>query len=128
MHTVKAKELMQRLLASIKLSGRSAAKHREFFFNQFYVAGYRYYDGTGVEDSLLEGKCVRFKREPECPQDPEAVEVFAGSKKLGYIPRNDNALIARLLDEGVTIKGRICKRNFDDQPRRRIKISVFKEV
>jgi hypothetical protein len=106
----------------------SGQKKREYLFNQFYVAGYTYYEGEGIEDSLLEGKVVRFKREPDCIYDPLAVEIYAGKKKLGYIPRRDNPVIAGLLDKGISLKGEICKRNFDDRPRQRIKISAFKEL
>ena len=103
-------------------------KKKEFFFNEFYIAGYAYYDGEKVEDWLLEGKIVTFKREPGCIYDAKAVEIYAGRKKLGYIPRRDNELISSLMDQGVPIKGEIRKRNFDDRPRKRVKISAFKEI
>lgn len=98
---------------------------RHYFFNEFYIAGYRYYDGETIADSLLEGKPVNFKREPQCIHDTKAVAIYAGRKKLGYVPRKDNAIISILMDQGVIIKGKIQKRNFDDQPRKRVKISVF---
>ncbi len=97
------------------------------FFDEFYVAGYRYYDGLLIEDSLLPGKEVRFQRKPDCLEDTGAVEIYTGRKKLGYIPRKDNAYISKLLDQGVTVKGEICKRNFDDRIRKRIKITAYKE-
>lgn len=103
-------------------------KKREYLFNQFYVAGYSYYEGDGIEDSLLEGKTIRFKREPDCIYDPLAVEIYAGKRKLGYVPRKDNSTIATLLDKGIPLKGEICKRNFDDRPRQRIKITAFREL
>lgn len=102
-------------------------KKREYFFNEFYVAGYSYYEGERIEDSLMEGKLVEFKREPTCVHDPRAVEIYVGRRKLGYIPRKDNAMISALLDLGMTVKGKIQKRNYDDQPRKRIKICAFKE-
>ena len=101
---------------------------RHFFFNEFYIAGYRYYEGERLEDSLLEGKILTFKREPRCQYDPNAVEIYSGNSKLGYIPRKDNPVFSALMDQGVVIKGKIQKRNFDDQPRKRIKVAVFKEI
>jgi hypothetical protein len=98
---------------------------RQYFFNEFYIAGYRYYDGETITESLLEGKPVTFKREPHCIYDTKAVAIYAGRKKLGYVPRKDNTMISTLMDQGVIIKGKIQKRNFDDQPRKRVKISVF---
>lgn len=102
-------------------------KEREFFFIEFYVAGYRYYEGHKIEDSLLEGKEVRFKRDRLCIYDSKAVEIYAGRKKIGYIPRRDNPIFCSLLDQGIPIKGIIRKRNFDDRLDKRIKIAVFKD-
>ncbi len=98
---------------------------QQYFFNEFYIAGYRYYDGETIAESLLEGKPVTFKREPHCIYDTKAVAIYAGRKKLGYVPRKDNTMISTLMDQGVIIKGKIQKRNFDDQPRKRVKISTF---
>jgi hypothetical protein len=98
---------------------------RQYFFNEFYIAGYRYYDGETIAESLWEGKPVTLKRESQCIYDTRAVAIYAGRKKLGYIPRKDNTIISTLMDQGVIIKGKIQKRNFDDQPRKRIKITVF---
>ena len=125
---MKKNSFITRFLASFPLKGDLKKKKREFFFNEFYIAGYRYYDGDKVEDALMEGKVVTFKREPNCVHDPLAVEIYTGGKKLGYIPRNDNAVVSRLMDHGVTIKGMIRKRNFDDDPRKRVKICAFKEI
>jgi len=107
---------------------RKTKVKRHFFFNEFYIAGYRYYDGKKLEDTLLEGKILTLKREPQCIHDPNAVEIYAGRAKLGYIPKKDNPDVSSLLDQGVVLKGRIQKRNFDDQPRKRIKVSIFKEI
>ena len=98
---------------------------RQYYCNEFYIAGYRYYDGETIAESLWEGKPVTFKREPQCIYDTKAVAIYAGRKKLGYIPRKDNTIISTLMDQGVIITGKIQKRNFDDQPRKRVKISVF---
>jgi hypothetical protein len=119
-----------RFLGTVKAKGAGPGvppNGWHYFFKEFYVAGYSYYHGEQIEDSLLEGKIVTFKREPGCLYDTRAVEIYAGKKKLGYIPKKDNTLIASLLDRGIIVKGKIQKRNFDDQPRKRIKISPFRE-
>jgi hypothetical protein len=122
------RNFITRFLVPFQQLGGWKKKKREFFFNEFYIAGYRYYDGDRLEESLIEGKIVKFKREPGCIHDAQAVEIYAGGKKLGYIPRRDNTAVSRLMDQGVTIKGKIQKRNFDDDPRRCIKIRAFKEL
>jgi len=111
---------------SDEISG--SKRNRQYFFNEFYVAGYPYYDGESIEDRLLTGKEVIFRREPDSPYDAKAVEVYSGGKKLGYITKKDNRIIADLLDLGISVKGEIRKRNFDDRPSKRVKISVYKEI
>jgi len=131
--TLKSKKLVYRLLHSFVPQGGKWEKvsfsvnKREFFFNEFYIAGYRYYNGERIEDSLLEGRILHLKREPKCQYDSKAVEIYAGNTKIGYIPRKDNSEISYLLDQGIPIKAMIRKRNFDDQPNKRIKIALFKE-
>ena len=101
---------------------------RHYFFEEFYVAGYRHYDGHQLEENILEGKTVDFKREPQNPHDPKAVELYLGRRKLGYIPQTENKAIAKLLDQGVRVRGVIGKRNYDDRPNKKIKITPFKET
>jgi hypothetical protein len=125
---MKKKNLFKRILSANTLKGpRKTLRKtgRQYFFNEFYIAGYRYYDGETIAESLLEGKPVHFKREPYCIYDTKAVAIYAGRKKLGYIPRKDNSIISTLMDQGVIVKGKIQKRNFDDQPRKRVKIYAF---
>jgi hypothetical protein len=125
---MKKKRLIQRILSPRRFKGYAnqfQKTERQYFFNEFYIAGYRYYDGEKVTESLLEGKPVTFKREPGCIYDPKAVEIYIGKKKLGYIPRKDNTVISSLMDRGVIIKGKIQKRNYDDVPCKKVKISTF---
>jgi len=125
---MKTKNLIKRIFSPhiSKDSTKTPQKtQQQYFFNEFYIAGYRYYEGETIAESLLEGKPVTFKREPYCIYDTKAVAIYAGRKKLGYIPRKDNTIISTLMDQGVIMKGKIQKRNFDDQPRKQVKISVF---
>jgi hypothetical protein len=125
---MKTKNLIKRVFSPQLSPGPAKIARKtaqQYFFNEFYIAGYRYYDGETIADSLWEGKTVTFKREPHCIYDPKAVAIYSGRKKLGYIPRKSNSIISTLMDQGVPVKGKIQKRNFDDQPRRKVKISVF---
>ena len=37
-------------------------------------------------------------REPENPYDVNAVALYAGGLRIGYVPRRRNSTVARLLD------------------------------
>jgi hypothetical protein len=49
------------------------------------------------------------KREPENPHDPLAIIIFdsTGQHHLGYVPRVKNGALARLMDVGKLLFGRL---------------------
>jgi hypothetical protein len=47
-------------------------------------------------------------REPDNPYDANAVRVEWRGRKLGYVPRRDNAAVARHLDRGTALEARIA--------------------
>jgi hypothetical protein len=53
------------------------------------------------------GEALELAREPANPHDPLAVRVAWRGRKLGYVPRAENAPIARLLDAGQPLEARI---------------------
>ena len=58
--------------------------------------------GQKAEDHLV------FFREPDNPHDKEAIVVRTDAGvKIGYIPRKDNVVFARLMDAGKMLFGKI---------------------
>lgn len=81
---------------------------RTFTLFEGAVAGYQYYNGAAVISQLRIGDPLVLRREPDNPHDELAIEVLTTSgHKLGYVPRPENALIADLLDQGLTVKAEI---------------------
>ena len=101
---------------------------REIRLGSTYIAGFQYYRGIEMEQVMKENDCLILKREPQNPHDCYAIEVHFGSNKLGYLPREENKVIARMMDQGMTVKARIIKINPEEHPFRRIKVDVFYEV
>lgn len=57
------------------------------FAIEFYVAGWRYYDGDAIADHLCIGQIVDLESEPDNPRDRNAVVILSlGNRKLGYVP------------------------------------------
>ncbi|WP_281758963.1 HIRAN domain-containing protein [Alicyclobacillus hesperidum] len=57
------------------------------FAIEFYVAGWRYYDGDAVVGQLSNGQTVNLKSERDNPRDGNAVVILSlGNRKLGYVP------------------------------------------
>ena len=69
-------------------------------FAHFHVAGFSYYEGVLAFEKLKIGEKVNLKAEPQNTYDKNAVEIFHGDHKLGYIPRGVNREISKLLVSG----------------------------
>jgi hypothetical protein len=72
------------------------------------LAGFRHYDGGEVLRDLKPGDRLELVREPDNPYDPNAVRVEWRGVKLGYVPRRDNAAVARQMDHGATLEARLA--------------------
>ena len=72
------------------------------------LAGFRHYDGGEVLRDLKPGDRLELVREPENPYDANAVRVEWRGVKLGYVPRRDNAAVARQMDRGAALEARLA--------------------
>jgi hypothetical protein len=66
----------------------------------FNVAGFTYYDGADVFAKLSIGTRLRLVAEPNNQYDGRAVALYYKSKKIGFVPRNENAVISKFLSLG----------------------------
>ncbi len=71
------------------------------------VAGFKYYDGKALWDGIKVGDRLNLVREPDNPHDGNAVRIEWNGRKLGYVPRRENAHLARQMDLGAAVEGRI---------------------
>ncbi len=116
-------------LLTAKYAGANAGnKTADIYLNSPYIAGFQYYKGPETEAYLKENETLNLKREAENKHDFFAVEVFWRNNKLGYLPRTDNKIIARMIDQGVTLKAKIRSLDPEAHPFRRVKIRVFSEM
>ncbi|MGH8700148.1 MAG: HIRAN domain-containing protein [Burkholderiales bacterium] len=72
------------------------------------LAGLRHYGGGDVLRGLQPGDRLELVREPQNPYDPNAVRVEWRGVKLGYVPRRDNAAVARQMDRGAALEARLA--------------------
>ena len=72
------------------------------------LAGFRHYDGIEVWRDMKSGDRLELVREPENPYDAGAIRVEWRGHKLGYVPRHDNAAVARQLDRGTPLEARVA--------------------
>lgn len=55
----------------------------------FHIAGFQYADGALVLGDLKAGDKLTLCAERDNPHDPEAVAIYYGNTKLGYVPGNE---------------------------------------
>ena len=75
---------------------------KDIFLLRTVVAGTTHTVGIEeLEPFLRPGDRLELIRMPRNPSDPNAIKLYTGDRvKVGYIPRRDNQILARLLDAG----------------------------
>jgi hypothetical protein len=86
------------------------------------LAGYRYHAAAQLWPELRVGDALELRREPDNPHDPNAVSVSWRGRRLGYLPRRENAAAAWGLDRGQAPRARISRLAARG---RRIEIEVY---
>lgn len=82
---------------------------QEIFLFDTFVAGTTHIEDFEEIEPLLDiGLKLDFFREPQNQYDKEAIAVFVhDGRRIGYIPRADNLIFARLMDAGKLLFGKI---------------------
>lgn len=73
-----------------------------------YVAGLYYYVDTKTFDKEIKEKdSLDLFREPDNEHDEKAILVKFDGKKIGYVPRRYNLILANLMDAGKMLYGEV---------------------
>jgi len=91
------------------------------------LAGFRYHAAADVWDELRVGDRLELARESDNRYDRNAVSVSWRGRKLGYVPRHENAALAWALDRGASFTARISRLAPDARPSRRLEFEVIAE-
>lgn len=91
------------------------------------LAGFRHAEAAEAWSDLHAGDALVLVREPDNAFDANAVRVEWRGRKLGYVPRRDNAALAWALDRGEVLHARVSRAEWHPNPARRIAFEVFVE-
>ena len=98
-------------------------KDRTIF--DFPISGFRFYDGIDVINELQLGASVTLKAEPDNPRNPDAVVIYFGETKLGYVPSGDGYLGQLLyFGHGDILEAKINSRNLENEPDDQFRVTV----
>lgn len=112
------------LVAGTAGAGEPSARGR-ILLQYSLTAGLAHHEAKAVWSDLAVGDDLELVREADNLHDANAVKVLWRGRMLGYLPRNDNADIARQLDRGQLVQARIRAIAKYRNHRRRLEIDLF---
>jgi hypothetical protein len=89
------------------------------------LAGFQYHAGKALWPQMRVGDALALVREPENPYDAKAVRVEWQGHKIGYVPRRENADVARFMDAGQTLSARISRLAEVRDPWSRVRFEIL---
>jgi len=92
------------------------------------LAGFQFYDGKARWDDMKPGDALTLVRERDNAHDANAVRIEWNGSRLGYIPRRENADVARQMDRGAPVKARIVKLTEARNPWQRVLFEVYVDL
>ena len=89
---------------------------QELFLFECEIAGTGFVKNiTTKAEALADGETVTLVREPDNKYDKMAIRIDnAAGEKLGYIPRQQNEIPARLLDGGKMLYGKVAGKEISE--------------
>jgi hypothetical protein len=88
------------------------------------VASFYYCQGEQVWDRLRTGHALTLVRDPDNPHDSRAVKLLWRNYLLGFLPKNENAVVSQLLDGGVRLLASISKLQESLAPCDRVQVEI----
>lgn len=108
----------------IETGGLALPFENTIYLQSVKVAGMKYY--VKEEFILLKGDKIRLRREPKNEYDKYAIELFTvNNEKIGYIPRTNNKIFARLMDGGKMLSAEVRAVNYYFEDLDEVWIKIF---
>ncbi|MFO1320656.1 MAG: HIRAN domain-containing protein [Burkholderiales bacterium] len=92
------------------------------------TAGLAHHEAKTLWNDLRPGDALDLIREPDNAHDPNAVRIDWKGHVLGYLPRADNADVARQIDRGQVLRARIRTIAKYRNHRRKLEIDIFADL
>lgn len=89
------------------------------------LAGFQYHAGKTLWPQMKVGDALSLVREPDNTHDAKAVRVEWQGHKIGYVPRRENAAVARFMDGGQVLAARISRLAEVRDPWSRVRFEIL---
>jgi hypothetical protein len=107
------------------LALHTGPSERDIVLQRSPIAGYRHHEAPLLWAALHPRLAITMAREPRNPRDTDAVALFWRGRKLGYLPRGENFMVARLLEGNRPLSARIRRLTPTADRNHRIHIEVL---
>lgn len=94
-------DFLKTLISSAVISQfhiKEKEKFQKIYINQFFVAGFQYYEGHNLLKKIKVGDFLTMIREPDNRYDNCAIALHWKEKKIGFVPGSENSVLAALID------------------------------
>ena len=96
------------------------------YYKSFHISGFTYYEGPLAFKKLKVGTPLILKAEPENRYDENAVAVYLDDQKLGFIPKEKNYSISKLLNKGHDVfEAYVQQKDKKEHPERQVRVVVY---
>jgi hypothetical protein len=102
-----------------------SALGRQIVIQRSHLTGFRHHAAPTLWQGLPGDGLLTLMREAENPYDPDAVALYWRGCKLGYLPRGENFVVARLLDGRRNLSARIERLQPGAHRNRRVRVAVI---
>jgi len=99
------------LMLTRVLYNRHLTRKKTWILYEGWISGCAYYEASDVVEDLVQGQTLELRREPQNKYDKNAIEIYAGEAKLGYIAQMDNTVLAAMMDHREPISAEVAKVN-----------------
>ena len=114
--------------AALLAAESERAPYAEFFalpIYRCYVRGVRYRDlPPDYLEALATPSPLDLVREPDNRHDRKAIAVYHEARKLGYLPREDNLVLAKLIRRGLPVAARLVGVNPGEASHHQLAVEV----
>ena len=93
----------------------------------FFISAFQRYDGALVLDELKPGMNLEMAAMPDNPYDPDAIALYYNKVMLGYVPRNENDLIAQMLrfSHDNVFEARVLQVDPEAEPWNQVRVGIY---
>lgn len=108
-------DVLKLIHASFGKDGAPKPFAKEILLIECTVAGTTHVPVKDIEPDLTPGSVLILQREPANPHDPLAIRIHdEKGRKIGYVPRAKNEVLARLMDAGKLLFGKLVAKEWRD--------------